>query len=492
MSMSQWHTTAADNAAAGSINWAEGQLPSTVNNSARQLMSDVRTWYEGSEWIEFGETGISLVGSTTFEVDGDQTARYIPGRRVKITTNSSDCYGIIDKASFGAKTIVDFTPEDGEYLTVTISAVAVHSITERGQPLLYGRQEPLDIIYNGGMDIAQTGTAFSASAGITSAVVRTVDGWVVGVGTNASALYSISQDTASTPSIGATGVYIKNALKVTVVTAENVVASDDYALIGQFVEGYYARPILNRSFTVGFWVRSSETGNFSLAVRTQDAGCSYLGEYTLSTANAWTWKTVTVPAPPAGVVVGSTNTVGIQITWALNNDPKYDTPAGVWTSGNFVCTTAQPNVASAVGGTFYLTGVTLAPGGAAHRYYPPDFTKELERCERYYQKSYDLGDKAGTSAGTGAHAIVVDPVPGSTTKLSDNPRFRTRMRVAPTVSIYSLSGVASVFWDNVQSAAVSATVGFAGEAGFHVVPEASMNSLAHGLVYQWVADARMG
>ena len=40
MSFWKWSRTAANNATAdGSINWAEGQAPSTVNDSARAMMA---------------------------------------------------------------------------------------------------------------------------------------------------------------------------------------------------------------------------------------------------------------------------------------------------------------------------------------------------------------------------------------------------------------------------------------------------------------------
>lgn len=46
--LNQWSTTPASNASVGSINWAEGQSPSTVNNSARQLMADVAKAVDGT------------------------------------------------------------------------------------------------------------------------------------------------------------------------------------------------------------------------------------------------------------------------------------------------------------------------------------------------------------------------------------------------------------------------------------------------------------
>lgn len=46
MSVKNWSTTAGSNASVDSINFAEGQTPSSVNNSARALMADVKEWYD--------------------------------------------------------------------------------------------------------------------------------------------------------------------------------------------------------------------------------------------------------------------------------------------------------------------------------------------------------------------------------------------------------------------------------------------------------------
>lgn len=45
MSIDQWSTVAANNASGVTgINWAEGQAPSTVNDSARELMAQIAAW----------------------------------------------------------------------------------------------------------------------------------------------------------------------------------------------------------------------------------------------------------------------------------------------------------------------------------------------------------------------------------------------------------------------------------------------------------------
>lgn len=44
MAINDWSTNPANNTLVGSINWSEGQLPGTVNGSARQMMADVASW----------------------------------------------------------------------------------------------------------------------------------------------------------------------------------------------------------------------------------------------------------------------------------------------------------------------------------------------------------------------------------------------------------------------------------------------------------------
>lgn len=122
MALSDWSTTAADNDTAGSINFAEGQAPSTVNNSARALMADVRTWYEDVEWRDFGHTP-TYVAATQFSVTGDKTTTYTVGRRVRIA-DSSTLYGTISASSYSTVTTVTVVLDSGS-VSASISGVAV-------------------------------------------------------------------------------------------------------------------------------------------------------------------------------------------------------------------------------------------------------------------------------------------------------------------------------------------------------------------------------
>lgn len=114
MALWQWSTTPANNAtAATAINWAEGQPPSSVNDSARQMMADVATWYQnGPEWLNYGLTP-TYVNATQFTVNGNQTATYSVGRRVRAFVTAGTIYGTVTASSFSSQTTVTVAWDSG-------------------------------------------------------------------------------------------------------------------------------------------------------------------------------------------------------------------------------------------------------------------------------------------------------------------------------------------------------------------------------------------
>lgn len=109
MSIAQWSTTAANNAtAADNINWAEGQAPSTVNNSARQEMADVANWYRNTaEFIDRDDNAAFSSAAQIKFTGTDLTGTYKVGRRI-LTTSSTPgtLHGRITASSFSTDTTV--------------------------------------------------------------------------------------------------------------------------------------------------------------------------------------------------------------------------------------------------------------------------------------------------------------------------------------------------------------------------------------------------
>ena len=112
MALWQWSTTPASNATAGAINWAEGQPPSSVNDSARQMMADVATWFAGPEWINYGLTP-TYVSGTQFTLAGNQTSIFTVGRRVKAFVTAGTVYGTITASAFTSLTTVTVKLDSG-------------------------------------------------------------------------------------------------------------------------------------------------------------------------------------------------------------------------------------------------------------------------------------------------------------------------------------------------------------------------------------------
>lgn len=106
MALWQWSTTAANNATADpSINWQEGQAPSTVNDSARAMMAAVATWFQSPEWLNLGDTP-TYVSATQFTVPTNRTSVYTVGRRVRAFVTAGTVYGTITASAYTSLTTV--------------------------------------------------------------------------------------------------------------------------------------------------------------------------------------------------------------------------------------------------------------------------------------------------------------------------------------------------------------------------------------------------
>jgi len=109
MTIAQWSTTAANNASGVTgINWAEGQAPSTVNNSSRQEMADVANWYRNTaEFIDRDDSAAFSSAAKIKFTGTDLTGIYKVGRRIFTTSSTpGTLHGRITASSFSTDTTV--------------------------------------------------------------------------------------------------------------------------------------------------------------------------------------------------------------------------------------------------------------------------------------------------------------------------------------------------------------------------------------------------
>ena len=277
-------------------------------------------------------------------------------------------------------------------------------------------------ILNGGMVIDQRNAGASVATTTTAAGVYTLDRWAYQV--SAASKFTVQQNAGSvTPPAGFT-----NYLGCTSTSAYSV-GTNDYFTIQQRLEGYNTSDLAwgtanAQTVTISFWVRSSLTGTFGGAVRNSSGGRYYLFSYTISAANTWEYKTVTVAGDTTGTYQ-TTNSVAFEVWWSLGAGSGLSGTAGSWSTTNQTQPTGSTSVVGTNGATFYITGVQLEAGTVASPFERRDYGRELMMCQRY---AY-VWD---SSEGSGSFAKVSVGFFSSTTNFKSLTYFPVKMRAAPT------------------------------------------------------------
>jgi hypothetical protein len=141
-----------------------------------------------------------------------------------------------------------------------------------------------------------------------------------------------------------------------------------------------------KTITISFWVRSSITGTYALSLFNRDApNRSYVATYTISSANTFEYKTITIAGDTSGTW-DTDNGQGIQVWWDLGSGSNFNETAGSWVSALKVRTSGSSNWVGTSGATFYITGVQLEVGSVATSFERIDYGRELQLCYRYFYK----------------------------------------------------------------------------------------------------------
>ena len=325
-------------------------------------------------------------------------------------------------------------------------------------------------IINGDMRIDQRNAGASVTPTSTSSFTYTLDRWAA-IGSQASK-FSVQQNAGSvTPPVG-----FRNYLGVTSLSAYTVGASESFRII-QCIEGFNTADLMwgtanAQTVTLSFWVRSSLTGTFGGSIRNEDANRFYPFSYTISSANTWEQKTITIAGDTTGTWA-TTNGNGIQVQWSLGAGSSVSGTAGSWTGSNFASATGATSVVGTNGATFYITGVQLEVGSTATPFERRLYGQELALCRRYYQK-LNAGGVAYTSYGSGytfsstgmTISSTLNPVMRTTPSAtaSGSNRIVTHGGSYTVTSFGGITGGTDTFYMTFQSAGTfsSALPGFVG------------------------------
>jgi hypothetical protein len=275
-------------------------------------------------------------------------------------------------------------------------------------------------ILNGSMVIDQRNAGASVTVVSTGSATYSVDRWF-GYGSQASK-FTIQQNAGSvTPPTGYT-----NYVGVTS-SASTSLGSSDQFLLGQYIEGFNCADFGwgasgASTVTLSFWVRSSLTGTFGGVLTNDGYNRSYPFTYTISAANTWEQKSITVTGDTTGTWL-KTNGTGIRVIYGLGVGSTLSGTAGSWSGSTFVSATGATSVVGTSGATFYITGVQLEKGSTATSFDYRPYGTELALCQRYYWRS------------TGAsNAPFADGYNVGNAYIPYSYNFPVTMRATPTVN----------------------------------------------------------
>lgn len=269
----------------------------------------------------------------------------------------------------------------------------------------------------------------------------------------------------STFTVGQTSVpnAPEHYLSLTVTTGDNSVN------ISQKIEG--VEKTAGQEITLSFWAKGTNPGggsiefiwfqNFGTGGSPSTAVSNIEDTYTLT--GSWQKFTTTfTPTSISGKTLGTNRDDRLQITI---RQPSGDAATDAW--------------------ALDLANVKLEFGNTATPFIRPDFATELEKCQRYFEKSYDVETAPGTVTGSGTVAARCNG-----TAHTETIHFKTKKRASPSVTTYSSStGTSGKVYDATGTADLNQT--FVG-TGEHSTAVAVTSSTDGNLVrFHYTADAEL-
>jgi hypothetical protein len=288
------------------------------------------------------------------------------------------------------------------------------------------------LIINGNFAVSQRGASFTAP----SSSAYTLDRWRV-IHSHDGAV-DVSQSTTAPPNF-------KNSLKLDVTSADTSLASSQYYIINQKIEGQNVAHLNYGSsdakqVTVSFWVRSNKTGTYHVELQTN--GSQELArQYTIDAADTWEYKTLTWIAN-TDHTIAEDNTVGLHVYWWLAAGDTFDgSPMATTWANNTNRVDGQTNFLDSTSNEFYLTGCKMEVGSSATPYRHESYAENLEKCQRYYYRIV-----AGANYQRYMHTQSV-----STTNAQGTLTLPTEMRAEPTIDTTGTAGDYAIYRNNAVS-----------------------------------------
>ena len=303
-----------------------------------------------------------------------------------------------------------------------------------------------NMIINGAMQVAQRGASSTSTASID---YHTVDRF--NFRGQSTGVFTIAQDTDSPADF-------TYSTKITVTTPDTSIGGGQRYWVTSYLEGNTVSHLnfgtsSAKTVTLSFYVKSSLTGTFSGGLVNSAFNRAYAFTYTISSANTWERKTVTIPGDTSGTWL-TTTSIGISVSFDLGAATNRQQSAGAWTASGSVAATGASQVIATNGATWQITGIQFEVGSQATAFEHRSFAEELALCERYFYMTYPYGATIGAASSSSFLGRFLD----HTQSYGSIQVPNVNMRAAPTKVIYNTAtGTTSQIRTDTQNVAAAIT-----------------------------------
>ncbi len=288
-----------------------------------------------------------------------------------------------------------------------------------------------NLLFNGAMNVSQRHgtTSANVASGNTTNHSYILDRWQVS-NANGGGTFAVQQ-----VEDGPAG--FNYSQKITTSVADDG-GADSFCVVQQRIEGYNGNQLEfgtsdAKTVTISFWVKSSLTGTFGASLVAGNYDKMYVFQYTISSANTWEKKTVTIAGPTSGGTYYKTNSRYCVLYFDLGSGSNGEASAannwaatGTWMYGHRI--SGNQKVSTNANATWQITGVQLEVSDYASEFELKKYSEDLRDCQRYFCKT-SIYEATGSS---GDDEIYMRTL-----------YFPTQMRATPTLagsSGYDLTG----------------------------------------------------
>lgn len=295
-----------------------------------------------------------------------------------------------------------------------------------------------NLIINGAMQVAQRST--SATGLGASSGYFTVDRINFGSSGNSAGRFSMTQ-TADGPSGFA------NCLKLECTTADASVAATEWEHLQYSVEAQDLQRLGfgssdAESFVLSFYVKGNAAATYTMGAYQVDAN-RWMAQ-TFSVTSSWNRVSLLWPKDVSGFIADDNgNGMSFYITLQVGTNFTSGSVPATWETLDTtdIADSGQTQFFDSTSRTLSITGLQMEIGEVATPFEHESFAETLQKCMRYFQKTYAYSVAPATATETGWAWYGTDYNVGITSTFqSQGIRFEQAMRTGPTMVSYDGQG----------------------------------------------------